>query len=99
MAAHSGTGFYGSLPQMENPAQVTAFGWEQADVTAVQAAVNAFLAAWTAYKEDNSTAKRIESREAAKLKAAGKAGGKFYLVSVYKVAILTRNEAVKTLML
>jgi hypothetical protein len=54
---------------MEDPAKVTAFGWNQADVTAALGAVDAFLTARAAYEADDSTAKRIakdEAKEAAK---------------------------------
>jgi hypothetical protein len=54
---------------LENPANVTAFGWKQAEVTAVLGKIDGFLAAWDAYSDDNSTGKRVtkdETRDAAK---------------------------------
>jgi hypothetical protein len=54
---------------LSNPANVSAFGWNQADVTAVLGAIDAFLTARADYEADNSTAKRIakdEAKEAAK---------------------------------
>jgi hypothetical protein len=52
-----------------NPANVAAFGWNQAVVTAALALVDAFLTARTAYGQDDSSAKRLakdEAKEAAK---------------------------------
>ncbi|MDR1126808.1 MAG: hypothetical protein LBL06_01645, partial [Treponema sp.] len=44
---------------LNNPANVAAFGWAQAEVTAVLTALIAFLTARVAYKEDNSTKNRL----------------------------------------
>jgi hypothetical protein len=54
---------------MEDPAMVTAFGWNQADVTAVLGALTAFLTARAAYADDDSSRNRLakdEAREAVK---------------------------------
>ena len=54
---------------LENPANVTAFDWKQAEVTETLTAVDAFLAARTAYEETDSTKNRVakdEAKEAAK---------------------------------
>jgi hypothetical protein len=51
---------------LADPAKVTAFGWVQAEVTAVLGRINAFLSARTAYGADNSTAKRIAKDDAKK---------------------------------
>jgi hypothetical protein len=47
-----------------NPANVAAFGWNQAVVTAALAMVDAFLTARTAYGQDDSSAKRLAKDEA-----------------------------------
>lgn len=49
---------------LENPADVTAFDWKQADVNAALAAINGFLAAWDAYQDNNSSGKRMTKDEA-----------------------------------
>jgi hypothetical protein len=49
---------------LENPANVTAFDWKQAEVTEVLAALDAFLAARTAYEETDSTKNRVIKDEA-----------------------------------
>ena len=49
---------------LENPANVSAFGWNQAEVSAVLGAIDAFLTARADYETDNSTAKRIAKDEA-----------------------------------
>jgi hypothetical protein len=54
---------------LEDPTVVAAFGWTQAEVTAVLAAINAFLTARSAYGQDDSSRNRLakdEAREAAK---------------------------------
>jgi hypothetical protein len=50
---------------LENPANVTNFGWNQAEVTEALAKVAAFLTARTAYEEVDSTANRM-AKDAAK---------------------------------
>jgi hypothetical protein len=53
---------------LEDPAVVAAFGWTQAEVTAALAAINAYLAARTAYEKDDSGRNRLAkdvAREAA----------------------------------
>jgi hypothetical protein len=47
-----------------NPADITAFGWEQAECAAVLAAVNGFLDARAAYEADDSSAKHLVKEEA-----------------------------------
>jgi hypothetical protein len=49
---------------LENSANVTAYGWDQAECAAVLGKTGAFLAARAAYEADNSTAKRIAKDEA-----------------------------------
>jgi hypothetical protein len=49
---------------LADAAQVTAYGWDQAEVTAVLAAIDAFLDARAAYEADNSSAKRLIKDEA-----------------------------------
>jgi hypothetical protein len=49
---------------LSDSAQLTAYGWEQAEVTAVLAAIDAFLAARAAYEADDSSAKRLVKNEA-----------------------------------
>ena len=54
---------------LENPANVTNFGWKQAEVTETLTKVTAFLTARAAYEEVDSTANRIakdEEKDAAK---------------------------------
>jgi hypothetical protein len=54
---------------LEKPEHVSAFGWKQTEVTGVLGGIDAFLAARTAYREDNSTRNRLvkdESKNAAK---------------------------------
>jgi hypothetical protein len=54
---------------LENPANVTNFGWKQAEVTETLAKVTAFLTAREAYEEVDSTANRMakdEAKDAAK---------------------------------
>jgi hypothetical protein len=54
---------------LENPANITAFDWKQAEVTETLAAIDAFLTARTDYAETNSTRNRVakdEAKEAAK---------------------------------
>jgi hypothetical protein len=54
---------------LENPANITNFGWNQAEVTETLAKITAFLTARTAYEEVDSTANRMakdEAKEAAK---------------------------------
>ena len=43
---------------------MTAFGWNQAEATAVLGAMDAFLTARAGYEADDSTAKRIAKDEA-----------------------------------
>jgi hypothetical protein len=45
-------------------AKVTAYGWEQAEITEVSGKVNAFLTKRADYEADNSTAKRVAKDEA-----------------------------------
>jgi hypothetical protein len=49
---------------LSDSAKVTAFGWDQAEVTAVLGKINGFLAKRTDYEADNSTAKRLAKDEA-----------------------------------
>ncbi|MDR2193227.1 MAG: hypothetical protein LBP19_01990 [Treponema sp.] len=49
--------------ELENPANITAYSWEQADVTAALGKIAAFLTARFAYEVDNSTAKRLDKDE------------------------------------
>jgi hypothetical protein len=49
---------------LSDAASVTAFGWKQAEVTAVLGAVDAFLTARAAYEADDSTKNRIAKDEA-----------------------------------
>jgi hypothetical protein len=49
---------------LPDSAKVTAFGWEQTEVTSVLGKINAFLTARAAYEVDNSTAKRLAKDEA-----------------------------------
>jgi hypothetical protein len=54
---------------LENPANVTAFGWNQAEVTAALGPIDGFLTARTAYEQDDSHKNRVtkdEAKEAAK---------------------------------
>jgi hypothetical protein len=54
---------------LENPANVAAFEWKQAEVTETLAKIDAFLTARTAYEETDSTKNRVakdEAKEAAK---------------------------------
>ena len=54
---------------LENPANVTAFGWKQAEVMDTLAKIDAFLTARTAYGDVDSTANRMakdEAKEAAR---------------------------------
>jgi hypothetical protein len=54
---------------LENAANVTAFGWKQAEVTEVLGKVTAFLTARAAYEETDSTKNRMakdEAKDAAK---------------------------------
>jgi hypothetical protein len=44
--------------------KITAYGWDQAECTAVLGMVNGFLTARSAYEADNSTAKRLVKDEA-----------------------------------
>jgi hypothetical protein len=50
--------------ELEKPANITAYGWAQTEVTAVLGAIDAFLTARTAYEADNSTGKRLAKDEA-----------------------------------
>jgi hypothetical protein len=45
---------------LSNPANVAAFGWKQDEVNAVLAAVDSFLTALAAYREDDSSANRLK---------------------------------------
>ncbi|MDR0599597.1 MAG: hypothetical protein LBG84_05885 [Treponema sp.] len=45
-------------------AKITAFGWDQAEVTEVLGKINAFLTARAAYAADDSSAKRLAKDEA-----------------------------------
>jgi hypothetical protein len=49
---------------LENPSNVTNFGWKQAEVTETLATVTAFLAARGAYEETDSTKNRMAKDEA-----------------------------------
>jgi hypothetical protein len=49
---------------LSDAANVTAFGWKQADVTAALTAVDGFLTARTAYEEDDSSKNRLKKDEA-----------------------------------
>jgi hypothetical protein len=49
---------------LNNPANVTNFGWKQAEVTETLIKVTAFLTARTAYEEIDSTANRMAKDEA-----------------------------------
>jgi hypothetical protein len=49
---------------LEDSVKVTAYGWDQAEVTGILGKVTAFLTARTAYEADNSTAKRLVKDEA-----------------------------------
>jgi hypothetical protein len=54
---------------LENQANVTNFGWKQAEVTETLTAVTAFLTARTTYEEIDSTSNRMakdEAKDAAK---------------------------------
>jgi hypothetical protein len=54
---------------LENPANITNFGWKQAEVKETLAKITAFLTARTAYEEVDSTANRMakdETKKAAK---------------------------------
>jgi hypothetical protein len=44
---------------LENPANVTAFGWNQTEVNEVLGKITAFLTARTAYEETDSTKNRM----------------------------------------
>jgi hypothetical protein len=48
---------------------IAAFGWDQTEITAVLAMIIAFLAAWTAYQQDDSSRNRLVKDET--LEAAG----------------------------
>jgi hypothetical protein len=50
--------------ELEDPAKITAFGWDQAEVTAVLGKIDGFLTARSAYEADNSSAKRLAKDEA-----------------------------------
>ncbi|MDR3115270.1 MAG: hypothetical protein LBU25_07100 [Treponema sp.] len=49
---------------LSDPVQVGAYGWDQAEVTAVLGVINAFLTARSAYEADNTTTKRLVKDEA-----------------------------------
>jgi hypothetical protein len=51
---------------LEDPAQLVAYGWEREEVAETAGKVNAFLTAQSAYKADNSTARRLLKDEAKK---------------------------------
>jgi hypothetical protein len=48
---------------LEDPTVIAAFGWDQTEVTAVLAMIIAFLAAWTAYQQDDSSRNRLVKDE------------------------------------
>jgi hypothetical protein len=50
--------------ELENPANIAAYGWDQTEVTATLGKIDAFLTARSAYEADNSTAKRLTKDEA-----------------------------------
>jgi hypothetical protein len=50
--------------ELENPANIAAYGWDQTEVTATLGNIDAFLTARSAYEADNSTAKRLAKDEA-----------------------------------
>jgi hypothetical protein len=72
-----------------NPANVTAFGWNQTDVTAVLTAITAFLSARTAYQEDDSSRNRLIKDEA---KDAAKAALRDFANSAMRFNKLMRDE-------
>jgi hypothetical protein len=49
---------------MQEAGKIAAFGWNQAEVSAVLGAVDAFLTARTAYEDDDSSKKRLAKDEA-----------------------------------
>jgi hypothetical protein len=49
-----------------NPANVSAFGWKQAEVDGVLAKINGFLTARAAYKDSDSTKNRLAKDDAEK---------------------------------
>ena len=50
-------------PELENAANITAYGWDQTEVTAILGKIEAFLTTRNAYEADNSTAKRLAKDE------------------------------------
>jgi hypothetical protein len=50
--------------ELEKPANITAYGWAQTEVTATLGTIDAFLTARTAYEADNSTGNRLAKDEA-----------------------------------
>jgi hypothetical protein len=65
---------------LENPVSVTAFGWNQVEVTATLDAINGFLDARTAYEQDDSSRNRLIKDEAKN--AAGSAMRDFANASI-----------------
>ncbi|MDR1216068.1 MAG: hypothetical protein LBK25_05235 [Treponema sp.] len=74
---------------LNNPANVAAFGWDQAEVTAVLTALIAFLTARVAYKEDNSTKNRLIKDEA---RVAAEAAMRNFANSAVRFNKLMRDE-------